>query len=496
MEPVSMQWASEALKPLDTRRISGGTIDQEALTELFVTGVCTDTRKLKSGNLFFALIGENSDGHRHVKQALENGASGAVVSKFDPDAEGIQLLVPDTLLALGKLAKAYRQLFQVLTVAITGSVGKTSTKEMLAAALGSQANTLASEKNFNNEIGVPMTLFQLNHAHRFAIIEMGMRGKGQIAYLAEMVRPDIGAITNIGHSHIELLGSRQGIAEAKSELLTCLSPGGTAVLPMGDFTDFLCGQVPPKVAVSLYGDTVPERPGVLRTRLSSTEPEIDEGGSTAFSVETDLAPALVGEPETCVGEIELSVPGEHNIQNCLCVVAIMSALGFKIPNYSHALLTWTGAEGRMSVKRSDEGVTVLDDCYNAGPESMIAALKALVSLSKGRRVAILGDMKELGDHSRELHQNVGKVVASSKVSLLVVVGELAKEIASSAVRCSLEEGNETLSVVEYPDSEAASEAIRNLVRPGDTVLVKGSRAMTMEKIVSVLMGEESLNAHA
>ena len=512
MEIRTLKWVLESLSPLEVRPLildpesrpltpdSGGTKEAPSLplniSEIRVKGVCTDTRKLKAGDLFFALIGEKSDGRQFVSKALANGATAAVVSQFMPDVEGIQILVPDTLLALGKLAKAYRLEFDIPLVAITGSVGKTSTKEMLAAALRSQGNVLASEKNFNNEIGVPMTLLQLSLEHEFAIIEMGMRGPGQIAYLAEMVSPTIGAITNIGHSHIELLGSQQGIAEAKAELLPFIQPGGEAVLPLGEFTDYLISQTPKGIGTSLFGEETSEYSNYVKVTSSSNEATFDSNGRPAFTINSDIRSRREFAVKKDRAEVKLSASGGHHVQNALCVAAIMSRLGYELSEYKLGLEGWMGAEGRMSVKHSANGMTVLDDCYNAGPESMTAALGALSARTQGRRVAVLGDMKELGDHWQDLHRLVGQAVVAAKVTLLITVGGLAAEIAKTAVQNSANSGESQIQVVSYPDSESAAREISDLVFSSDTVLVKGSRAMQMEKIVAALTGEESSDAHA
>ena len=487
MEPVKLSWAMEKLHEF---RLTDAPLSVEATSSfpkldldlnVDITGICIDTRKIALGDLFFALIGENSDGHNYVAEAFEKGAVAVVVVRKLEGVDGVQIVVSDTLLALGKLARAYRQLFDIQLVAITGSVGKTSTKEMLAAVLRTKFRTLASEKNYNNEIGVPLTLFQLTKAHEAAVIEMGMRGAGQIAYLAEMASPAVGIITNVGFAHIELLGSREAIAAAKGELLTYLPHDGCAILPAGEFRQTLRAGVPAGCNVMYVGKSLDEREILDGETIRVGELEYSDDGAPRFWIE-------IGNERH---QVALKVAGEHHALNSCVVLAAAKYLQVPIPQAISALEDWTGAEGRMVVKRSADGMTILDDCYNAGLESMSAALSTLSTLSKRRSVAVLGDMKELGDHWKEIHGFVGHAVVAAKVTLLITVGGLATEIAQTVRQESLNSGINNPYIVSYPDSETAASEIGRYVNSDDTVLVKGSRAMQMEKIVAVLTGEKS-----
>jgi UDP-N-acetylmuramoyl-tripeptide--D-alanyl-D-alanine ligase len=467
MEPFPLAWAAEILGA----KVVGAA---EGIT---VRGVCTDTRQGAEGALFFALPGENADGHRYVAQAFEKGAAGAVVSQEVEGAPGPLLVAPDTLKAFGDLAMHYRRQFDIPVVGVTGSVGKTSTKEMIAAVLRTKYNTLASVKNYNNEIGVPQTIFQLTKAHQAAVIEMGMRALGEIDRLAEVAQPTVGVITNIGLAHIELLGTQENIAQAKAELLARLPPDGAAVLPReSDFYDYLRRRVPRDCRTLTFTAS----PAV------KADVSLNARGPTAFS-------ALVRETEY---EGAFQVVGTHHLQNAAAALAVALAFYVPIEEALTALKEWKGADGRMTFRVAWNDATLLDDCYNAGVESMTSALETLCQVACKGRVAVLGDMKELGDFAREAHQRVGHKVIEAELRLLVTVGALAEEIASEAARYAEKRKAPEPAYWHFVDTDSAAATIRRLVQPQDTVLVKGSRAMQMEKIVAALTGEQVAEAHA
>lgn len=461
MIPLPLAWLSETLNA-SPKTAPGGDF----------AGVCTDTRQHLAGAVFVALQGENSDGHRFLKAAEEKGAVGAIVAQPDPALTIPQWVVPDTLIALGEIAREYRNRFRIPVLGVTGSVGKTSTKEMIGAMLSVFAPTLTSAKNYNNEIGVPQTLLQLAPEHRAAVLEMGMRGMGQIEYLARIAQPTIGLITQIGVTHIELIGSQEGIALAKSELLTQLPPDGIAILPVtSPYASLLEERTPQGMRIVRYGVANDEKADVRALPDSIT---LNENGSPAFSIQ-------IGDETRPVA---LRAIGTHHVHNATAALAVAHALGLDVEKAIAALESWEGAEGRMTVRQSPLGCRVLDDCYNAAPESMTASLATLGRLKRGG-VAILGDMRELGAFAEEAHKQVGRAVQETPIRLLVTVGALAEGIAEEARRSK----NPLPDFAHFPDSEACAAGVLPLLKEGDVVLVKGSRAMEMEKIVAALMGK-------
>ncbi len=464
---LPLAWAAEAV---------GAQVCGDSSGSAF--GICTDTRRGAKGSLFFALSGENGDGHRYVAQAFAAGATAAVVSERIVEVSGTQLLVPDTLRALGDLAVAYRRQFDIPLIGITGSVGKTSTKEMIAAILRSQYDVLASEKNYNNEIGVPLTLFGLCPEHRAAVIEMGMRGVGEIDRLAEIAEPTIGVITGIGHAHIERLGSREAIAQAKSELFARLPRGGTAILAEGDFEAYLRSRVPEgcRIVSCGMGDGSKADVVALNPQAFGSEP---------------MRVRIAGEEFM----VPLAVVGEHHNANALLALATAHVLQVPPSEAVAALSAWEGVEGRMTIRHTEFGATILDDCYNAGPESIGAALKTLKQLTGGGGIAVLGDMREMGEFAPALHYALGQPVMDAHLRMLVTVGASTPEIERGARDEATKRGADLPDLRHFATTEEAANEIRELVRAGDTVLVKGSRAMEMEHIVAALMGERVQAVH-
>ena len=472
MEVFTLEWAAA--------RMRASIVGAHAMD---ITGICTDSRKAAPGSLFFALKGEHADGHVYVPQALSRGAVAVVAAESGTGSvttDSIQLVVEDPLRALGDLAREYRGLFAVKVVGITGSIGKTSTKEMTAHILRGNFCVHANEKNYNNEIGVPLTLFGLNRMHEVAVVEMGMRAAGEIRSLAEIARPTIAIITNIGMAHVEMLGSQKAIAETKAEILELLPSDGVAILPEDlPYSDLVLKMLPAGCRVLRVGNRGADIWAEPCTMAS-------DNGGTAFRVHN-----LAGQSAA----IALKTPGVHHISNALFAMAAACELGLPLDQAAASLETWTGADGRMTVKQGLEDVTVLDDCYNAGPESMKAALDTIQNF-KGSRVAILGDMRELGEHAPELHETVGRHAADTDLRLLVTIGPLAGLIADSMLKELKSSNNHgQLEVVKFDCTTDCEESIGELVRPGDIVLVKGSRAMRMEQIVARLVGEQVSDPH-
>jgi UDP-N-acetylmuramoyl-tripeptide--D-alanyl-D-alanine ligase len=447
--------------------------------EAAVMDVAIDSRRVKPGDLFVAVTGERVDGHRFVAQALEAGAAAALVA---PDrltaAErslGPLLLTPDPVEALGRLAAWHRNRFAIPVVAVTGSLGKTTTKDYIAGVLSQQWETLKSPGNLNTEIGLPLALLQLRRTHQAAVMELGMRGEGQIRYLARLVRPQIAVITNIGLSHVEVLGSQEAIAAAKAEVLDFLPEGGTAVLNTDDaFTPFLRSRVPRWASTSGYGFSLAGGPDVTGVYSGVTR---DDHRPPRWGSRLLLMFPGARAPERLL----LPVLGRHNAANALAAVAVGRALGIRPTRIRHGLAGVELSGQRMEVLDTHFGV-ILDDSYNASsPEAMEGALEVLGEVRDARQIAVLGDMLELGEHSAANHERVGAAVGRLKPALLVTVGEQAALIAARA----RQDGVET----RVCDScEAAVALLQGTLRAGDVTLVKGSRGMQMERIVRALRG--------
>lgn len=436
-----------------------------ASREVTVTGVTTDTRSDCRGRVFFALRGERFDGHDYVQAAAAAGAAACVVHRAVHGVDMPQIIVDDTLQALGRLARWYAQRIGVPCVGITGSVGKTSLRSMTAAVLRARLNVLESPRNFNNEVGVPLTLLELASTHDVAVIEMAMRGQGQIAYLCSLVEPVVGVITNIGQSHFELLGTREAIAAAKAELMDGLKDDGTAVLPRDDdFYEFLRDRA--------------------RSRGSLSAITFGAGSSADFRY-SDVRITAPGVTEFRVNGVSftLPVPGVHHAVNAAAACAVGSCFGVDLESSAAQLRQWQHPDQRLALKTSPSGPVVLDDSYNAAPSSVRAGLSTLVRLAQAlnkRPVAVLGDMKELGALSAELHEEVGRAPEMEAVQVLVTVGTEAERIGRTS---------SVPKVFRFADASEAAGQIRSLLETNDLVLVKGSRAMTMEKVVEALLQE-------
>jgi UDP-N-acetylmuramoyl-tripeptide--D-alanyl-D-alanine ligase len=454
MQPII---ASEVVQACNGELLAGDL-------ETKITGVSTDTRTLKEGDLFIALTGESSDGHKFLADALVKGASGVVVSR-KVEARRLAIRVSDTLAALGDLASYYRSKFDPVVVGVTGSVGKTTTREMIAAVVAARGPVLKSAGNFNNEIGVPLTLFELNSRHKTAVVEMAMRGPGQIEYLARIARPLIGVITNIHMSHIELLGTLDAIADAKGELLDYLPKNGAAILNADDaYFDYLSRRSNARVVS--FGES-------SKADIRAVSAGLDSKGCCNFEVVTPRGSF----------DVRIHVPGEHNIKDALAAIAVGEVLEIPHDHMREALAGFKAPEKRSNVVPTRQGVVVIDDTYNASPASVQSALKTLRMMEGGRKIAVLGDMLELGDHALDAHLEVGRAAKEAGLDMLVVVGELAKLIARGAI----DAGMPVAGVHEFDDSWRAAKELQDKLRERDVVLVKGSRAMKMERVVEALI---------
>jgi UDP-N-acetylmuramoyl-tripeptide--D-alanyl-D-alanine ligase len=446
--------------------ITGAKLVRGSVAESGIGSVVIDSRQATQGALFAALPGENTDGHHYVDAAFNAGAAAALVTRELPGNSRTLLVVPDTMQALWRLASWWRKERDPEVTAITGSVGKTSVKEMVAAICSKSGATLATSGNYNNELGVPLTLLRLQPAHQFAVVEIGMRGAGQIAPLVELACPDTAVITNIGLSHIELLGSQEAIARAKGEIFSNLQQDGTAVLPRDTpFYELLLSLVPPGIRIVTF-TARPDDPA-----------------------DVSLGPghkSLLVQGETYA--LTPSAAGAHVAANAACAVATGLAMGLDTASSVDAVNEWRGAEGRMHVREdSRRSITVLDDCYNAGQESTLSALATLQAWNTaGRRVAVLGDMRELGDHTVAAHQSVGNRAAGADIALLVTVGEFSEVTLEAAFHAGY-----TGTTLACSTAAEAAEVLNSHLHSGDVVLVKGSRAVGLEVVVEALTGQRS-----
>ncbi len=479
MRPLKMQEVAQALHTTLPAQLTG---------EECVRGVTTDSRAVQPGDLFFALRGERTDGHLYLQEVFEKGAVAAVVEYLPIGAEGLPLLrVPSTLQALGTLAHHYRMAMPALTViGVTGSTGKTTTRAMIATALeaGFPNAVHSSPGNFNTEIGVPLTIFGLDTHHRVLVQEMAMRGRGQIAYLAEIARPRIGVITQIGWSHIEMLGSRQAIAEAKSELIKALPADGLAILPRDDrFYEFLREQAP--CPVLTFGHHPDSDACLLQTRLA---PDHSAGRIRLKKSVLPDPSALSNLPDPSdlsdPLEVELELPylGEHLLLNATIALLIAGVMGVDVHRAVRALERVQLPEMRMAIQPQPGGWTLINDAYNANPDSMRAALHVLLYQAPAqRRIAILGDMKELGAYSMRLHWQLGRWLATQPLDYLILVGTDVLWTAAAA----REGGFPPQRVLHFENPLSAGEWLWRNVQKGDWVLLKGSRAIGLERIMGV-----------
>jgi UDP-N-acetylmuramoyl-tripeptide--D-alanyl-D-alanine ligase len=447
-----------------------------------VRQVRVDSRSIEPGDLFVALRGERADGHSFVAHALERGAAGALVATaWNPNVPPARLVtVADPLTALGELAAWHRSRFRPHVVAVTGSVGKTTTKDLVAAVLAQQWETLRSPASWNAEVGLPLTLLQLTEEHQAVVVEMAMRGPGQIRYLAGIARPETAVITNIGLSHLELLGSQEAICAAKAEVLDYLPRSGTAVLNADDaFYPKLRSRVPPGTRVQPYSMSGGGSDCVVGTYLHQGPPLEGRGGVEVLG--SRFAVRLPGEQAVRRGWVPLL--GRHNVANAVAAAAVGVSLGISPQRILRGLAHAVTSAQRMTVRMLPGGAMVLDDSYNAStPEAMLAALEVLQETAAERRIATLGTMLELGPASEAAHRRVGQGVAALRPDLLVGVGEGGSRIAATAVQAGLAPGT----VAKCPGNDEALALLREALRPGDVVLVKGSRGLAMESIVEGL----------
>ena len=436
----------------------------ESLRQRTFKGVSTDSRTSKQDEIFFAIRGERFDGHEFVGRAFENGALIAVVHK--PEVVEVWktrplLLVKDTTKALGKLANRHRRKFDIPVIAVAGSNGKTTTKDMIAAILGKKYNVLNTEGNLNNHIGVPLTLFRLQKRHNVAVIEIGTNHFGEVRYLCELLEPTHALITNIGREHLEFFDDLKGVAKAEGELFESLGKRGVGFVNVDDpWVVRKARKIKRKV---MYGFAK------ANVHVRGKSIGMNDKGCPAFSFKTR------GMREFTV---QLSLPGKHVASDALGAAAV--GVTFQVPprKIQQALQGFTSSSKRMEILKAG-GITILNDTYNANPDSVIAALETIGAMRcQGKKIVVLADMLELGDYAKEEHRRMGAIVGDYGAEYLLTYGQLAKFIH--------DEANVSMKFY-YDQKNILSEYLSELVAPGDIVLIKGSRGMRMEDVVTFLL---------
>ncbi len=436
--------------------------------QAYITGVKTDSRKIAPGDLFVAIKGEHFDGNAYVEQALQKGAAAVLTVRNVCDPRVI--VVEDTVKALMATAKAYRRNFFAFVVGVTGSVGKTSTKEMIYAVLSAHHKTLKTDGNHNNEIGLPLTLFELDDSYRYAVIEMGMSGFGEITELSKVAYPNVGVITNIGISHIEVLKSRENILKAKMEIVNGMQSDAPLILNTDDDLLRKTAETLERPALTYgidqYADIMASN---IRINGYSTEFDITAYGLSHHAV--------------------IPTIGKHNVYNALAAFAVGLTVDMQPQQIIKALFHYQNAAMRQEIKEIG-GCKFIIDCYNASPDSMKAALSVLSDIEctgAAKRVAVLGDMLELGEISEEQHFEIGKFASRSKLDILICYGDMARHIKRGALISGMR------SVVFFDKKEEASAYLTKVLRKGDVVLFKASRGMALEEIIEQTQKELAQN---
>ena len=458
------------------RAVSGevvlGTRPPRAGAEHEVDGYGIDSRTVKAGELFFAIVGPRFDGHEFVKAAVGRGAVAAVVAKGTaatyPDAPAL-VRVKDTTRALQDLGAHVRRLRPLRVVGITGSAGKTTAKEMTAAVLGQRFKVLKSEGNLNNTYGLPLVLLRLQEDHEVAVLEMGMSYQGEITRLVEIADPDAGAILNVLRVHLEHFGSLEKIAQAKGELFAGMRRDATAVFNADD-------RLVARLGAAFKGPKIPYGVVARKARVRAEAIEVEGLAGSRFILRTDGGSVPV----------RLSLPGRHNVFNALAAASLGLAMGLECEPIRRGLEAVRPASMRGVLHRLASGAEILDDSYNSNPAAMERAIESLQAASpRGRRVLVSGDMLELGPYEVQAHARLGRQVAEAGIDLFVAVGPLSRRAADSARAAGARD------VKHVPDSEAAADLVTSAVQPGDLILVKGSRGMRMERVVQALLKRDA-----
>lgn len=454
------------MKPLSLETIArvtdGVYVGAEKDRSRQISSVEHDSRKVAPGALFLCIKGERSDGHDYANRAFESGAVCCLCEEDIRDAAGPYIKVASTLVALKALGAYYRSLFTIPVIGITGSVGKTSAKEMIAAALSAKFKVCKTEANLNNEIGVPLTLLSMREEHEAAVIEMGISDFGEMTRLGQMVRPDICVMTNIGYCHLECLGDLNGVLKAKSEVFAQMKETGIAVVN-GD--DALLSAFDPGLKKITYGTSAAHNFSAKNIRDSGTD-----------GIDFDIAHGAGCFP------VHIPAFGSHLVLAALAAASVAELLGLGEAEIARGLLSYRAVGGRANVVDHGE-YTVINDCYNANPNSVRAALLSLAGL-EGRRVAILGDMFELGRDSDSLHEEIGAFAAEKDIELLICCGENAVHIYRGFIENSEREA------YHFTNRDTLITMLPTLLSKGDRILVKASHGMHFEHIVDALLKNE------
>ncbi|MCK5811453.1 MAG: UDP-N-acetylmuramoyl-tripeptide--D-alanyl-D-alanine ligase [Clostridiales bacterium] len=435
--------------------------DKEHRTHQLLKGVSTDSRDIKVGQLFIALKGENFDGHNYIDKAIKKGASLILSEKNHLNPKVIK--VDDTIKALGLLAKYYRLKFSIPVIALTGSVGKTTTKNMINSVLSTLKNVHTTKGNKNNHIGLPMSLFNLTSEHDVSILEMGMNHLGEIDYLSSIAKPTISILTNIGVSHIGNLGSKENIFIAKKEMLNHLLPK-SLLLINGDDEFLMSLQANSPYRVITYGFSS------HNTVKASHYKTLEDNKGSQFMIGHEL--------------YTLNTLGKHNVYNALPAITLGNEFGLSTKMINQGLKTFSNEKMRMNISKI-QGMTIINDAYNANTQSMKAAIDVL-DIQKGRKVAILGDMLEMGDFSKDNHFDVGKHVANSLMDVLIGVGNDASFYIDGAKSAK----NSNLELYYFEDLSYLEKNINDIIKQGDSILLKGSRGSKMETVIEFINKKE------
>lgn len=435
--------------------MTNGKLNFEVDENLMIENISHDSRQIKENSLYVAIRGENLDGHKFVESALKNGAIATIVEKSVSDRD---ILVDDCYMAIKHIAMSYRNMFDIPIVSVTGSSGKTTTKDMLYYAISKSYNTLRNLGNLNTEIGLPMTIYNLNKTHKCAILEMGMYVLGEIDYLAEIARPNIAVITNVGVAHMQSAGSRENILKAKMEISNYMTQNDILIIN-GD-NDMLktVDKNGYKFKIYTFG--------------------LEEGNDFRMISYTVAGNCMKIKALMLDEEIEYTMPtlGIHNIYNSLSALGVCKMMGLDMEKSIQGIAEYQPSKYRMEIKQVG-GKTVVEDYYNANPDSMKASIETFTDIDASRRVAVLADMLELGEISEKSHRMIGQI-ASSIFDVIICIGKDAMYIGNEAEKLGFDSKNIYL----FNDNEEVIEKINSILKPGDTILIKGSRGMKLEEV--------------